>query len=199
MNPGATAIVLLGAGRASRFGGEKILFSVAGRRVVDWALSAALESGLRPVILVTRPDLAAMAVPAEVRIKATPESGGGLSASIRCGIQAAGEAGCQAVIFAPTDQPLLCGEVYQRLVRAHQTGHSIVAASFHGRIRNPVLLDRGSWDAVQFLEGDQGLSELVRTKTTCRVECTDISSVADIDTQADLIRIQRVLEERRKD
>jgi len=197
MTPDTTAIILLGAGRSSRFGGEKLLAPMAGRRVLDWALDAALESGLRPVILVTRPDLASIPLPKEVHLKVNPHPEEGLSASIRSGIQAAEAANCRAAIFAPADQPLLHGEVYRRLVRSRQAGHPIAVASFDGQIRNPVLLGVGWWDAANLLQGDQGLSRLIRTPGTRRVECGDIASVTDIDTPADLTGVEEILSQRR--
>jgi len=50
----STAIAILGAGRGSRLGGDasKPLLEWRGRPLVAWAVDAALDSGLRPVLVV---------------------------------------------------------------------------------------------------------------------------------------------------
>ena len=50
----STAIAILAAGRGSRLGGDasKPLLEWRGRPLVAWAVDAALDSGLRPVLVV---------------------------------------------------------------------------------------------------------------------------------------------------
>ncbi len=55
MDPVAsTAVAILAAGRGSRFGGDtaKPLLELQGRPLIGWAMDAAMESGLRPALLV---------------------------------------------------------------------------------------------------------------------------------------------------
>jgi CTP:molybdopterin cytidylyltransferase MocA len=179
--------VLLAAGASRRFGDDKLRALVAGRPLVAWAVDAALDSGLRPVVVVTQPGREFEALPPETHLVANPDWLAGLSSSVRCGLEAAARLGCEAAIFAPADQPLLCGEVYRRLAfRFHETGAALVVAAYGSQPRNPVLLARPLWPAASRLEGDIGLAALARTGEAAIVECGDIASLADIDTPADL-------------
>ena len=55
-------------------------------------------------------------------------------------------------------------------------------------MRNPVLLAREQWTLADQIEGDNGLSAVVRRMRPLEVECGDVGSVVDIDTPADLAR-----------
>lgn len=64
----------------------------------------------------------------------------------------------------------------------------MVVAMFDGAVRNPVLLARSQWPLAGRIEGDTGLSAVVRALSPLTVECADIGSVHDIDTPDDLTR-----------
>jgi len=184
---GNVGIVLLAAGASRRFGGDKLNASVAGRPLIAWAADAAHDSGLRPVVVVTQPERELANLPPETHLATNRDWRAGLSSSMRCGLEAAARLGCEAAIFAPADQPLLCGEVYRRLAfRFHETGAPLVVAAYGSQPRNPVLLARPLWHAASRLDGDIGLAAIARTGDADIVECGDIASLADIDTPADL-------------
>jgi CTP:molybdopterin cytidylyltransferase MocA len=150
-------------------------------------VDAAHDSDLRPVVVVTQPGREFANLPPETHLLTNPDWRAGLSSSVRCGLEAAVRLGCEAAIFAPSDQPLLCGEVYRRLaLRFQETGAPLVVAAYGSQPRNPVLLARPLWSAASRLEGDIGLAALARTGDADIVECGDIASLADIDTPGDL-------------
>jgi CTP:molybdopterin cytidylyltransferase MocA len=56
---GEVAGLILAAGRSRRFGAPKALVEIGGRPSVRRVARAAIDGGLRPVVIVTRPELAA--------------------------------------------------------------------------------------------------------------------------------------------
>ena len=62
----------------------------------------------------------------------------------------------------------------------------VITVTYDGAMRNPVPLARRQWTPADQLEGDTGLSAVVRRLRPLEVECGDVGSVIDIDTPADL-------------
>jgi len=190
--PRPPGIVLLAAGGSTRFGSEKLLTLVEGKRLIDWATSAAVESGLEPIWIVTRPDLPLSLIHPAITIVKNTSWKEGLASSIRSAIDAAREAAIDGLLFAPADQPFLTSAIYRRLAGQFQkTYPRTLAASYGGQIRNPVLLARPNWPLAAPLQGDTGLSTLIRNPQTLAVDCSDIGSLFDIDTPEDLEKIRK--------
>lgn len=185
--------ILLAAGAATRFGADKLSADVGGRTLLQRSAAEMLAAGLDPVLAVVRPG-AAPPVPDRV----TPVANGrwrvGIATSIQTGLTALGdEPSIRAAVIAPADQPWCRSDVYRRLLDAFRaSGRDVVVAAFDGAMRNPVLLARAQWSLADEIDGDVGLSAVVRTISPLAVECSDIGSVDDIDTPADLVRARRM-------
>ena len=185
-------IVLLAAGESKRFGGDKLLTLVSGKRLVDWSVEAAVASQVGSVLVVTNPNRALNHLHPTVSIVVNPLWRNGIASSIHAGLHAASKKNCRAIIFAPADQPLLTADVYRRLANKFQhESCPLVVASYGGQPRNPVLLDHTLWSAAHDIQGDTGLSQFARSKIATLVECGDIASVVDIDRPEDLIAIEK--------
>lgn len=183
------AAVLLAAGGAARFGANKLAADWGGRTLLETSAWAMLDAGLDPVVAVVQPGVAPT-FPDCVRAVVNHHWRAGIATSVRAGLAAlAGEPTVGAAVIAPADQPWCGPEVYRRLMDSFRSsGRSILVATFGGAVRNPVLLARDQWPLADRIEGDTGLSAVVRRRTSLTVECGDVGSVADIDTPADLAR-----------
>lgn len=184
--------ILLAAGGAARFGADKLAIDLGGRTLLQRSAAEMLAAGLDPVLAVVRPG-AALPVPAQVVTVANYRWHDGIATSIQTGFDALGEQpSVRAAVVAPADQPWCRAEVYRRLLDAFQSsGRDLIVAAFDGAMRNPVLLARAQWSLADEIDGDVGLSAVVRTMSPLAVECSDIGSVDDIDTPADLVRARR--------
>ena len=72
------------------------------------------------------------------------------------------------------------------------TGGAAVA-TYAGRARNPVLLDRSTWpDVSAAAVGDEGARGWLRAhpELVVQVDCTDVGSPDDLDTPADLAALR---------
>ncbi|MDP9398720.1 MAG: nucleotidyltransferase family protein [Actinomycetota bacterium] len=179
--------LLLAAGAGRRMGRAKALVEVAGEPLVQRGIRLLREGGCDPVVVVVgaaadevRPLCAGAAV-----VHAT-EWEIGMAASLRAGLAAVDSAAC---VVALVDQPFVTPEVVQRLRDAHEAGAAAVVASYAGRPRNPVLLDRRLWsDVAATVTGDEGARSWLRAHpdVVVEVDCTDIGSPDDLDTPQDL-------------
>ena len=182
----------MAAGAATRFGADKLSADVGGRTLLQRSAAEMLAAGLDPVLAVVRPG-AAPPVPGQVTTVANGRWRDGIASSIQTGLTAlAGEPSIRAAVVAPADQPWCRSDVYRRLLVAFRaSGPDVIVAAFDGAMRNPVLLARARWSLADQIDGDVGLSWVVRAMSPLTVECSDIGSVDDIDTPADLARARR--------
>ncbi len=195
----ATAVAVLAAGRGSRLGPEndtpKPLLELAGRPLVSWALAAAMDSGLRPAVLVVghRARAVERAVPQGVTVVRARGWRDGIARSLRAALVALdGWAQVGAVCIGLADQPCVGAEAYRRLAAAHDDGATLAVATYAGARGNPVLLARSLWPEARRLEGDEGARALMRTHPVTEVACDGTGRPDDVDTIEDLQRIEQL-------
>lgn len=189
---GQVAGVLLAAGEGSRLGRPKALVEVGGIRLIDRGAALLAEGGAAPVVAVT--GAVAVSAPGVITVH-NPGWRTGMGSSLAAGL-AAVPAACQAAVVALADQPLIGPAAVQRLIGAYRDGATVAVAAYQGRPRNPVLLAREHWSAVTALAaGDVGARPFLRAHPdlVTQVECADTGSPDDVDTPADLARVERIL------
>jgi molybdenum cofactor cytidylyltransferase len=190
--PGAAAVVLA-AGRAQRYGGDKLLAELDGRPLLQHVLDAAALAGLRPVIVVLPAHgerlQAAISWRHEQRV-INPTPAAGLSSSLRLGLEA-----LQGRLDPPDRAVILLGD-QPRLSRAQlaillahppdERRPIVVPRYDDGRPGNPVLLERAAWSLAAGLTGDRGMSQLFTGRPEL-VRFADVPGLnPDVDTPADL-------------
>lgn len=188
-NADGVAGVLLGAGAASRFGGDKLAAPFRGQRLIDHSAQVMKAAELAPIVLVTQPQRSFFTADSGVLELPNPNWRTGLASSVAAALGHLAATDVAAAIFAPADQPLLTPQVYQRLL-AQWSPQQLSVASYQGKLRNPVLLPRRWWPQAVLITGDVGLAQLYAQLPVQQVECGDIASVADVDTRADLDRLR---------
>ena len=188
--------VILAAGRAERMGEQKLFLPLGGKPVLQWVLESALASDLGEIICVVR-DLTA--VRREIRLAderlfwlLNYAADRGLSTSVTAGLWAANPQSA-GVMFLLGDQPLIRKELINSLIEKFTAGAArIVAPSFNGEARNPVLFHRELFADLLQLTGDRGgraLLEKHREKLAL-VDWHDEISFMDIDAPEDYERIK---------
>jgi molybdenum cofactor cytidylyltransferase len=195
------AIAILAAGRGSRFGGSvaKPLVELRGRPLVSWAIHAATESGLRPIVLVVGHGAAAVTRTATegVIVVRARRWRRGIARSLRAGLQALDPwAQVGAVCVGLGDQPLVGPDAYRRLAAAYRGGATLAVATYGRRRGNPVVLGRSIWAEARRLDGDVGARALMKDHDVDEVDCTDTGDPNDVDTLDDLREAERRLEAR---
>ena len=193
----STAGLLLAAGAGRRLGGPKALVELDGELLVHRGVRLLADGGCDPVVVVVG------AAADQVR----PLCGGaqvveatdwdtGMGASLRAGLaHLAGLPNVSACVVALVDQPLVTAEAVIRLLStATGIDAPAVVASYDGRARNPVLLQRSTWPGVSLAAvGDQGARGWLHEhpELVVAVDCTDVGAPADVDTPADLAALRR--------
>jgi molybdenum cofactor cytidylyltransferase len=182
---GRAAGLILAAGEGRRFGGAKQLALVDGRPLIEHALAALARLERVVVVLGARAgEIRATADLDRAQVVVCPGWAEGLSASLRCGLDAL--AGADEVVVVLADQPFLTPAVVARVLAAPGPAARAVYAGTPG---HPVVLRRPLLDRAGELRGDAGFRELLTG--AAEVECSDLADPRDIDTRADLEVVRR--------
>lgn len=195
------AAIVLAAGRSMRFSGgadgaTKLVAEFDGAPLVRHAALAALDSGARPVIVVTghaRDIVMAALSGLEVAEAHNPRFAEGIASSLRTGV-AALPPGCAAALVFLGDMPRVTAALAHRLVEAFDSDPELdaVAPFVEGRRGNPVLLSRRLFAAALALEGDEGARKLLMRAgvRVAEVAVGDDGAALDIDTPDALRRLK---------
>jgi CTP:molybdopterin cytidylyltransferase MocA len=82
-------------------------------------------------------------------------------------------------------------DAYRRLAATFAGGATLAVATYGGVRGNPVLLARSLWAEAGELTGDVGARALMARHPVTEVACDDTGSAVDVDTPADLQKLER--------
>lgn len=185
----SVAGIVLAAGSGSRFGGatDKMTTPFRGKPLVLWAIEAAVDAGLDEVFVVTgAADLrGVVSSNGNVKLVSNARWPDGLATSLHAGIEAAAQAGHDAVVVGLGDQPLVPSSAWRAVAEASE--HAVAVATYGGKRRNPVRLHRSVWGLLPRV-GDEGARVLFRERPELVGEVACEGEPADVDTVEDLTR-----------
>lgn len=185
------AIVVLAAGMSSRLGRPKQLLLYQGESLLKHAVNAALQTSMRPVIVVVgansdevKREIAGM----ELFVMENEGWKEGMASSLRCGLAEVQKINADAdgIIFMVCDQPYVSKSLLEGLLQAqHKTGLPIVASGYEGKLGTPALFHQSLFAELMELKGDTGARKLIRAHEEL-VKIVDFpKGMIDIDTKAD--------------
>ena len=183
------AVAILAAGKAERFGRQKLLEAWRGRPLLDHALRAASEASAGDVLLVTGEDrythLAALYA---AHVVPNPRFADGIGTSIAAAANAC-DSETDALVIVLGDQPLVTAAHLRAIVAAWDGEEGgIVATSFADTAGPPVLFARAYFDELATLDDDSGAKRVLRANAE-RVATVPFEPAAfDVDTPDDLAR-----------
>lgn len=191
-----TAVVLLAAGEGRRFGTLKQLALLDGEAMVRRVASTLLRLG-HPLLVITGAggDKVADALAGlTVTCVLNPDWRDGLGASLGAGIRAvrARFPAASAALVCLADHPLLDAQALRTMLDRHaQAPDRIIASDHAGMPGPPVLFPADCFPELSAWRGTEGAQAWLRRQGT-RVERVRLD-VTDVDTPADLDRVQRRL------
>jgi molybdenum cofactor cytidylyltransferase len=188
---GRVGAVLLAAGEGTRFAaGPKLLAAFRGRPLLAWAVDPVLEAGLQLAVVGGAVDLTDGLgdVGAAVTFVDNPRWKEGQATSLRAGIAWCEAEGLDAAVVGLADQPLVPASAWRTVAAA--AAAPIVSATYGGRRRPPVRLDRDVWPLLS-TSGDEGARELMRRRPDLVAEVACEGDPADVDTVEDLLSYDR--------
>jgi CTP:molybdopterin cytidylyltransferase MocA len=191
--------LVLAAGGSTRMGRPKQLAGLDGRPLLEHVLRALEDAPVDDVVVA----LGAHAAEVRARVdlgRAVPlvveDWALGMGHVLASALAAEPARGHQATVVLLGDQPLVSGRAVARLVDAWRGGAGpVVTAAYGGRPGHPKLFDRRLLPELLRLTGDAGARDLLvaHPEWVHAVEVGGLGSDADVDVEADLHRVGRLL------
>jgi len=189
-------VVLLAAGGGSRFGGahHKLLTSVAGKTVFEWALQSALAANIGPVAVVWGSvELPRHEAPEAVTHLHNTEWATGMASSVQSALHWANERGLQSVVIGLGDQPCIPPSAWTAVANSTSP---LAVATYQGVRANPVKL-HAEFFALVPQTGDEGARSLLRSHPELVAEVPCTGSGIDVDHVEDIDRVAHIIHESR--
>ena len=183
--------VVLAAGKASRFGSNKLLSALEGRSLILRTLETVPTEVFDAVTVVTRfPEVLRLAEEFHFAAVLNDRPELGLSRSVQLGLT--GLRDCGGVCFLVSDQPLLRRESVARLSELWRSRPERIAALGHGGVRgNPCIFPARLFSELMALTGDTGGAAVIRRHEAdlTLLEVPE-QELADVDTPEALHRLK---------
>jgi probable selenium-dependent hydroxylase accessory protein YqeC len=187
--------VVMAAGSARRFGGNKLLKPFRGKPLLRWVIEAALRSRLACVNVILghqhgriRAALADFDGAGRLTFTINERHANGQSESIIAGLSTV-SADSAGAMFLVGDQPLLDARTIDRLIAAFEASPAgICYPRCDGQRRNPVIFARRFFADLRRLRGDVGGSVVIADHPEVAVPVTfdDPKPFCDVDRRADI-------------
>jgi molybdenum cofactor cytidylyltransferase len=183
--------IILAAGESTRYGKPKQLLDWHSEPFARVVSRKAVESGMKPVILVTgahADEVGYSVADLGIEIVNNEDWRRGQAGSIKAGLQylAHGSNGFNAVgacVFLLVDQPHITPSILRALMEKHAEGmYPILAPMVMDRRANPVLFDRNTFEDLLTLEGDTGGRGIFHKHRVEYLPWHDDRLLLDVDT-----------------
>lgn len=185
------AIVVLAAGRSSRLGSPKQLLNYQGKSLLQHAVEVALETTMRPVIVVIGFNSNLMKEKLEgmnVEVVENERWQEGMSSSLHCGIVVVEKisADIDGIIFMVCDQPHINKSLLESLLgEQHKKAMPIVASNYDNTLGTPALFHKNLFNELMELKGDTGAGKLIKLHEDLVATVAFPKGIVDIDTRED--------------
>lgn len=180
--------LVLAAGAARRFGGDKLAAPFWGEPLLHHAIRAARAAPVERVMVVCGERLALGEWPGQPPVEAVRIASTALSESLKAGIAAVGD-GDGAFVFLG-DMPLIPHAVAGRLAEA-LPGHFAAVPRHLGTNGHPVLLSARAFPEIARLSGDEGAGRLLKQREDVAfVDIAEEGILMDVDRAEDIARLE---------
>jgi len=184
-------IVVLAAGMGSRLGCPKQLIAYNGKSLLRHVVETALQTILRPVIVVLGAHYKAVKKEIEglnIVLIQNEEWEEGMASSLRCGLDAVQRMNPETdgIIFMVCDQPHVNKSLLDSLLSAqHETGLPGVASNYNNILGTPALFHKFFFAELMELKGDTGARKLIKHHEDLVTSVPFPEGIIDIDTRTD--------------
>lgn len=184
-------MVVLAAGKSSRFGSPKQLLSYNGKTLLQHAVNEAVNADAGCVITVVGANADILLREIDKSKITVIENKGwqeGMASSLRTGLNKLSEMLPQAhaVIFMVCDQPFVSASVLNEIINKHlETGKPVVASNYGKTFGTPALFHKSLFKELMHLKGDTGAKDIIQKNKTDMATIQFPMGIIDIDRKED--------------
>lgn len=184
--------IIMASGLGTRFGGNKLIASLGGAPLAQYAIKAT-EGSFAKRLVVTR-HAAVAALCEDLGVAALLHNEPTRNGAIRLGLDVLGS--CQTITFVQADQPLIGRQTIAKLLRCSEAKPECIwRTSFKGAPGAPVLFPQALFGELRRLPEGKGGGFVAKNHPgwVRTVEAADAWELFDVDTQEDLRQVQERL------
>jgi molybdenum cofactor cytidylyltransferase len=188
-------IVILAAGASTRMGVAKQSLQFEGSSLLLRAVTTALSSTCRPVVVVLGARADELHAPLHgqpVDLVRNANWEKGMGTSVRAGLSAIRSSPIDAAMILLCDQPLISAEILDRMVAAHFTAKKPITSAFYaGTHGTPAIFSASLFDELLALGDNQG-GKAILLRHANQVQGFDLPEAEmDVDTAEDFVRLEQ--------
>lgn len=194
-------LVLMASGFGRRFGSHKLEALIHGRPLYTYGMKSLCQaaqaflpcSGIdcQVTVVTAHAAIASACRTPEVEVLWNSQAEEGMAASLRCAVQAHGEADAWA--FFPADQPLLTAGTITDFLRQFLASGAALGCMHDGERRcSPAIFRHAYGPKLLALRGDTGGRQFLRNPQTWVYHLKDTSELFDMDCQNDFIFLNKL-------
>ena len=192
------AAVILAAGQSRRLASSvpKQLLKLGNKSLLEHALENIRAAQISEIVLVLGAqsgEIKQKIADHGITVVLNPDYQQGMGTSLRTGLAALGPS-VKAAVIVLADQPFVAPATVDHLIHSHAESRAQITLPLYRGFRgNPVLLDRSVFPELMALSGDVGCRAIFgsHTEGIHKVEVDDPGILIDIDTAADLQRVEQ--------
>jgi len=194
--PLRVSAIVLAAGISTRMGAIKQLLRIGSKTLLENVLSNLLRAQVSDIIVVlgsSAEEIRQQVPLGNVRVVMNEAYRDGMGTSLRTGLSAI-DPGTDAALVVLADQPFVQPGTIDHLIEQYRLRRPQIAIPMYQGFRgNPVLLDRSVFPELMSLTGDIGCRAIfgAHAESILKVPVEDIGVLLDVDTKADLDRLQQ--------
>lgn len=179
-------IILMAAGEGKRYGSNKLLDIIKGRRLFEHTLEAVKNIDADKVIVTGYSEIGEYAGELGIPVVINDRPEEGISRTIRLGTEKLKY--CDALIFSVCDQPGVSEETFTRLIEGYRASGLGLASmgQTDGTLGNPCIFHKKYFDELMELTGDTGGKKVIKKHMDdLRIIPAETSELEDIDYRTD--------------
>ncbi len=188
------AIIILAAGSSSRLGQSKQLFVINGQPLLLKSIDAAIESGVKRVVVVLGAndfEHRQLIEKLPIEIIPNPTWQKGMGNSLKAGLShlLKMDHKIDGVITMVCDQPMITSTHLKKLIEEfEQTKKSIVASFYSGAPGVPALFEKSLFEKMLSINDEYGAKKIINQYPDLVTTIDFPKGAIDIDTQEDVKR-----------
>ena len=178
------------AGRAERFGRQKLLEDLGGELLLNRTVRCLLDGGVDRVAVVVPPEGGLETVPLladpRVQLVLNPDPSRGMFSSIQAGVAAVPDG--DPMLILPGDMPFVSPATVAAVLARPSDPARVIVPRYEGRRGHPVALPRSLGSEILMANARSNLSGLLTSLGIEReyLDVTDPGILRDIDVRSDL-------------
>ena len=182
-----TGVIILAAGEGRRFGSNKLLSKIDGKKMFEHCLNAVSGLNCKKAVVTGYEEIAEYGGRNGFTVIYNKHPELGISESIRLGLEDMKD--CRALMFTVCDQPGVTEDTFSRLLQAYAVSDKDLACMAHGedKLGNPCLFGRKYYPELAELTGDVGGKRVImKHRSELTVVNASEAELEDVDYSTDV-------------